>query len=177
MPINPGTYTLAANAPGMESSPVTVTVAEGAKQTVLLSLRVPAPVVVEPAPAEHEEPVSHGHSGVLAAGWTSLAVGVAGLAVGTVFVALNHSELSDAEGLCSNNVCLPSKKGTINSDESSASTDSALAWVGYGVGAVGVLAGGALLWAGMRASSGTPAAAATVVPVLGPRMTGLQVIF
>jgi hypothetical protein len=177
MPINPGTYTLAAKAPGLEASPVTVTVAEGAKQTVLLSLRGLAPVVAETAPEAPAEPVSHGHGGVLAAGWTSLAVGVAGLAAGTVFVVLNRSELSDAEGFCPNNMCPPSKKGTIESDTSSASTDATLAWVGYGVGAVGVLAGGALLWAGMRSSSGAQPAGATIVPIVGPRMTGLRVTF
>jgi len=182
MPINPGTYTLAAKAPGAEASPVTVTVAEGAKQTVLLSLRaLLAPVMAETAPEGQGEPVvSHGHGGVLAAGWTSLAVGVVGLAAGSVFVVLNHSELSDAEGLCSNNVCPPSKKGTIESDASSASTDSSLAWVSYGVGAAGVLAGAALLWAGMRSSGGPPeppTSSATVMPLVGPRMTGLKVVF
>jgi hypothetical protein len=181
MPINPGTYTLAATAPGMEASAVTVTVAEGAKQTVLLSLKAPAPIAAEAAPEGAEAPGgAHGHGGVKTAGWISLAVGVAGLAAGTVFLVLNHSEQSSADNFCPKNDCPLSKQGTIDSDENSAKSDATLAWVGYGVGAVGVLLGGALLWAGTR-SSGSPSdqapAAATFVPVIGPRSAGLRVAF
>jgi hypothetical protein len=116
---------------------------------------------------------------VKAAGWVSLAVGVAGLAAGTVFLVLNHSEQSDADGLCSKNECPLSKQGTINSDENSAKSDATLTWVGYGVGAVGVLLGGALLWAGMRSSGSTSDQPTTtaVVPVIGPRSAGLRVAF
>jgi hypothetical protein len=179
MPINPGSYTLAATGPGTEASPVTVTVAEGAKQTVLLSLKAPAPLVAEVAPEGVDAPGAHGHGGVKAAGWVSLAVGVAGLAAGTVFLVLNHSEQSDADGLCSKNECPLSKQGTINSDENSAKSDATLTWVGYGVGAVGVLLGGALLWAGMRSSGSTSDQPTTtaVVPVIGPRSAGLRVAF
>jgi hypothetical protein len=179
MPINPGTYKLAATAPGLETPPVVVTVAEGAKQTVLLTLKPPAPLVAE-TPQEAPEPPAEGHGGVKTAGWISLGVGVAGLAAGTVFLALNHSELSAAEGLCSNNVCPTSKEGTVKSDASSANTDAALAWVGYGVGAVGVLLGGALVWAGSRSSAPAPdqpAPAAAIVPFIGPRSAGVQVTF
>jgi hypothetical protein len=180
MPINPGTYTLVATAPGLEAPPVTVTVAEGAKQTVRLTLKPPAPAVVE-TPQEAPPPPTQGHGGVKTAGWISLGVGVAGLAAGTVFLALNHSEMSTAEGLCSaNNSCLASREATVKSDASSANTDAAVAWVGYGVGAVGVLLGGALIWAGSRSSAPAPdqpAPAAAIVPLVGPRSAGLQVTF
>ena len=96
---------------------------------------------------------------------------------GTVFLVLNHSEQSSADNFCPKNDCPLSKQGTIDSDENSAKSDATLAWVGYGVGAVGVLAGGALLWAGMRSSSGAQPAGATIVPIVGPRMTGLKVTF
>jgi hypothetical protein len=181
MPINPGTYTLAATGPGLEASPVTVTVGEGAKQTVLLSLKgAAAPAVVEAAPSVAETPAAQGHGGEKAAGWISLAVGVAGLAAGTVFLVMNHSEESSADGSCNPSHCPDSVKPTITSDENSASTDATLAWIGYSVGAVGVIVGGALLWAGTRSSSPSsdqPAATATFVPVVGPRSAGFRIVF
>jgi hypothetical protein len=181
MPINPGTYTLSATAPGAEASPVTVTVGEGAKQTVLLSLKeVAAPAVVEAGPTAAETPAASGHGGTKTAGWISLAVGVAGLAAGTVFLVMNHSEESAAAGACNPSHCPDSVRPTITSDENSASTDGTLTWVGYGVGAVGVIVGGALLWAGMRSSgpsSDQPAATATFVPVVGPRSAGFRIVF
>jgi hypothetical protein len=182
MPINPGTYTLAATGPGLEAAPVTVTVAEGAKPTVLLSLKALAPRVATEAEVEAPAPsaeTSQGHGGVKAAGWVSLAVGVAGLAAGTVFLVMNHSEESDATGACSPSHCPDSLRSTVISDENSASTDATLAWIGYGVGAVGVIVGGALLWAGSRSSGSSeqPAATAAFVPVIGPRSAGFRVAF
>ena len=38
------------------------------------------------------------HSGLLAAGWVGIGVGVAGLVAGTVFVIKNHSDRNDANG-------------------------------------------------------------------------------
>ncbi len=180
MPINPGTYTLAATGPGTEAGPVTLTVAEGAKQTVLLSLKTPAPAVAVPVTdgAQSEGAASHGHGGLRAAGWIGLVIGAAGLAAGTVFVVLNHSETADATSLCSNDKCAQSKQSAVASDQSSANTDAAVAWVGYGVGAVGILTGAALLWAGSRPSApAAEPATARVVPMFGARSVGLRVAF
>ncbi len=176
-PIDPGTYTLAATSPGAEAAPVTVTIAEGARQAVLLSLK---PLVATAAPeplgasAADQTPASGGHAGLRAAGWIGIVVGAAGVVVGSIFVAKNHSDRGDANALCQNDRCPASKQAAVESFDSSANTDGTIAWVAYGVGAVGVLTGAALLWSsGKRATPQT----GQVVPWVGPRSAGLTVAF
>jgi hypothetical protein len=176
-PIDPGTYTLAAKSPGAEAPPVTVTIVEGARQAVLLSLKpvvTAAPEPLGPAAPADATPSSGGHAGLRAGGWIGLAVGVTGIVVGSIFVAKNHSDRGDANALCDGNRCPSSNKTAVDSFDSSANTDETIAWVGYGVGAVGVLAGAALLWSsGKRAGPQT----GQVSPWVGPRSAGLTVAF
>ncbi len=108
-------------------------------------------------------------------GWVGIGVGVAGLALGTVFVIKNHSDRNDANGLCGANGCPESKRSEITSFDRDASSAATLSWVSYGVGAAGIVTGAALLWF----SHGKPATpqSGQVIPWFGARAMGVRVTF
>ena len=179
-PINPGSHTLAARSPAATAEPVTVAVAEGARETVTMTMK---PLAVAESAAEppvandlppSEEPASN-HAGLRAAGWIGLGVGVAGLAAGTFFVIKNHSDRNDANGLCGPTGCPDSQRGQIAAFDSDATTAGTLAWVSYGVGAAGIVTGGALLWLGH--GKPTKAQSGQVSPWFGARAMGVRVTF
>jgi hypothetical protein len=179
-PINPGSHTLAAKSATTTAEPVTVVIAEGAKQQVtltLIPLAPPEPVAQDgssPAATPTEAPPA-GHPGLRAAAWVGFGVGVAGLAAGTVFVVKNHSERNDANGLCGVQGCPESRRADIESFDRDANSASTLAWVSYGVGAAGIVTGAVLLWA----SHGKPTApqSGQIVPWFGARAMGVRVTF
>jgi hypothetical protein len=151
-PINPGSHTLQARSPSAAAEPFTVTINEGAKQSVSLTMRPVAAAVpvAEQAPAESvpaEEPAS-GHAGLRTAGWIGVGVGVAGLAVGAVLVIKNHSDRNDANALCGPAGCPDSKRSQIASFDDEANSAATLSWVAFGVGAAGLVTGATLLWLG-----------------------------
>jgi hypothetical protein len=179
-PINPGSHTLAVVSGSATADPVTVTVGEGAKQSVTLTLKPtavaeappqPATISTEPAAA----PPPSQHTGLAAAGWIGVGVGVVGLVAGSVFVIKNHSDRNDANALCGSNGCPESKRPEISSFDSDANSAATLSWVSYGVGAAGLVTGVVLLWA----SHGKPAAAQSgqVIPWFGQRAAGVRVTF
>jgi hypothetical protein len=180
-PVNPGSHTLAVTSNTATAEPVTVTVAEGAKQSVTLTLKAiasaePAPVATATAPAEAPpDSTPQPHSGVAAAGWVGIGIGVVGLAVGTVFVVKNHTDRNDANGLCGPSGCPDSKRSQIESFDSDANSAATLSWVSYGVGAAGLVTGTVLLWV----SHGKPTApqSGRVIPWFAARAMGVRVTF
>jgi hypothetical protein len=179
-PINPGTHTLAVTSATATADPVTVTIAEGAKQTATLALKITAVAeqTAQPtAPAEvtPEAPPAPHHSGLTTAGWIGVGVGVAGLVVGTVFVVKNHSDRNDANALCGAGGCPESKKPEITSFDDSASSAATLSWVSYGIGAAGLVTGGVLLWLG-HGKHAAPQSG-QVTPWFGTHATGVRVTF
>jgi hypothetical protein len=181
-PINPGAHTFAVTSAAATADPATVTIAEGAKQSVTLTLK--ATIAAEqpsssqptaPVGDATPEPAPPHPSGATTAGWIGVGVGVAGLVAGTVFVVKNHSDRNDANVFCGSSGCPESKRSEISSFDSSANSAATLSWVSYGVGAAGLITGGVLLWIG----HGKQAAPRTgqVVPLFGTRSMGVRVTF
>jgi hypothetical protein len=179
-PVDPGSHTLAVTSSSATAEPVTVVVAEGAKQAVTLTLKAiaaaePAPQEVAPLPEVVPDTAPVRHPGLAAAGWVGIGVGVAGLVAGTVFVIKNHSDRDDANGLCGPKGCPESKRSEIASFDHDASSASTLSWASYGVGAAGLVTGAVLLWV----SHGKPATAQSgqLMPWFGTRAMGVRVTF
>jgi len=128
-PVNPGPHRLAAHAPGRLPYRVEVTLAEGAHQTIEISLLPSAKN--DPTPSVNAKP--H-HTSTLAI--ALLAGGGVALAAGAVtgIAALNHkSDLDDA--------CHPGCPAKLSTDLDSFRRDRALSYVGFGVGLAAVGAG------------------------------------
>jgi hypothetical protein len=190
-PINPGQHTLAARSPTAESDPATVMVPEGASQAISLTLHPVAAAAsasaasvpaagpdATPAPSEPRES-SGGGGGLRIGGWIGIGVGAVGAVVGTVFVLKNHSDLNDANALCGSGACPQSKQPQIESLDSSASSAATLAWVSYGIGAVGLGAGVVMLVMSKGKSAPPPQAAglSSARPWVGPGSAGVTVAF
>jgi hypothetical protein len=180
-PINPGSHTLEAKSASAAADPVTVTVAEGAKETATLVMKsvasteplAGAPPAPEAPPAVAPE---SSHTGLRVAGWIGVGIGVVGLAAGTIFVIKNHADRNDANALCGTSGCPESKRSQIGSFDHSADQAATGSWISYGVGAAGLIAGAAMLWIG----HGKPAAAHSgqLTPWFGgPRAMGVRVAF
>ena len=180
-PINPGTHTLAVTSATATADPVTITIAEGAKQTATLVLNItavaeqPAQSTAPASEATAEAPPAPQHSGLTTAGWIGVGMGVAGLVVGTVFVVKNHSDRNDANGLCGAGGCPESKKPEISSFDDSANSAATLSWVSYGVGAAGLVTGGVLLLLG-HGKHAAPQSG-QVTPWVGRHAAGVRVTF
>jgi len=112
LPADPGQHAFKASAPGAVSDPVSLTVTEGAKQSVTLTLRASAAGApsaaaagVTPAgaglAAGNEPPaVDSTHAGGLrAASYVSFGVGAVGLGLGTFFLLKSGNTRSDANKL------------------------------------------------------------------------------
>jgi hypothetical protein len=147
MPVDPGKHVIEASAPGKKKWSTTVDVASGAR----VSVDVPALSdesqvgTAFPAPGtgvskEIETPSSGSSQRTLAIG--AGAVGVIGLAAGTLFGLKAKSTWSDADGKCAQHVNCSPDAVELGNDASSQAT---IATVGFAVGVVG-LAGAAVLW-------------------------------
>jgi hypothetical protein len=151
-PIDPGNHDVEARSGGRTLARSSISLTEAEHRTLELAL---TPVVASPAPPREHETSSRGWSRqtwALAAG----GVGVAGLgtALVTGLIALHKkSELAD--------VCHPGCPESSADDLSSYRTNRTLAYVGLGVGVVGVGVGGYLLL------SGTPSARHVAVGTSG----------
>lgn len=186
-PVNPGQHTLSARGSNAESETVTVTVPEGAARDVNLTMHALANASPQPLPAspaqgapqgtDHAEVEGGGQGGLRLAGWIGVGAGVVGAALGTLFVVENHSDLNDANALCGGAGCPLSKKGQIDDYDSKASTDSALAWVSYGVGVAAAGAGVVMLVMGRGKGAPGPQSAGLggVRPWVGPGSAGMTI--
>jgi len=199
LPVDPGSHTFQAASAGLRSEPVTVSVTEGGKDVVTLTLRAApgtsAPVSdaapgptgttsVSQAPAstaltsttappagttEHES--SGGPSGLKVGGYVALGVGVVGVGVGTLFLLQSKSKKSDANNLCNlaNGGCPLSKKSDVDALDRDYKSAGTLSVVGYAVGGAGLIAGAVLLF-----SSGSQhTESAGLTPFIGPQSAGV----
>ena len=94
-------------------------------------------------------------------------VGVAGLALFTVFGLMDNSTYSDLQGACPHNVCPPGKQSEVDSGR----TQQTVANVGLVVGAVGVAAGATLFVLSLSPKSSPAAATGSIV---APGYLGLK---
>lgn len=147
-PTDPGTHQVKATAPGFTDATQSVQLTAGGTGAVTLTLTanaaaVPAavpsvtPAAATPTPAQPEQPApaSQGHSRTLPI--VLLAVGGAGLVVGTGFGVLALGTKSSLDSACSNKTCPSSSQSNINS----LSTQAWVSNIGFGVGIVAAALG------------------------------------
>jgi len=194
-PMNPGEHAFEATAPGMLPASQRITVAESAKETVVLTLQAsgeasapPAAAPVGPVqPAAGPDPSADTGSGsgsLKIPAYVALGVGVAGAAVGTVFLLSASSDSSEADdkfdacvGSAADKTCRdPDAQQEIENLDESAASSKTLSFVGFTVGAVGIATGVALLLIDGGGGREQPSAAKTrsLTPVLGYRFVGLS---
>lgn len=133
-PVEPGEHRIEATAPGVPPVTRTVTVAEGAEETVSLAIGRPAP---EPPPP----PIPSEEEGSLVPALVAFGVGAAGLGVGSVTGILALSKASELKDQCDGNRC----PAALETDRDAVDTLSTLSTVGFVVGGVGVATGIVLL--------------------------------
>jgi hypothetical protein len=198
-PMDPGQHTVTATATGYKAAPATVTLKDAGSGSVVVKMEVDptataaspppasepgpgAPIVSSPsgAPPSDTGPAKSG-SGMRVASYASFGVGVAGLALGTVFVLKSSGHRKDADALaeelaCNGDSCVgtsteQSKLDQLDSDAKSAQT---LGIVGYAVGGVGIAAGVTLF---ILSSKKAEPKSAFVAPYFGPGAVGVHGAF
>jgi hypothetical protein len=201
LPVDPGSHTFVAAGTDLKSDPVTVSVTEGGKDTITLTVK-PAPGTQAPdaavvaagtqpaaaattagaappaatstaPPGTQPSSASSGSSGMKIGGYVALGVGVVGVGLGTVFLLQAKSKKSDADNLCnlSNGGCPLSKKSDIESLDNSYKSAGTLSVVGYGVGGAALITGVILLVASGGQHTESTAA---VTPWIGYQSAGVS---
>jgi hypothetical protein len=144
-PVNPGAHTVQGKR-GAELVSATVNVDEGGRAQATLRFTAPLPAAAaappEPAPAAQtpaaQAPVARHGNTQRTAGWVSLGIGGAGLAVGGVTGILLVSKHGALDGYCNNGVCDPSKRSDVNSFNTLRTISGATLIAGAVVAGVGV---------------------------------------
>jgi hypothetical protein len=172
---DPGTHKITAIAVGFENSNAEVTLAEGAKETVTLTL-----VPVAKTEAAHAAPVSTPAAEPADTGkkkslsplvYVGFGVGGAGLIVGTVTGILSMSATSSAKEHCTGNLCQPAAQDDIDSAKLFAN----IANIGFGVAILGTGLGiVGLVTSGGGSEPGPSTTALRIEPLLGPRFVGAR---
>jgi hypothetical protein len=189
-PADPGQHTLQATGNGLTSEPQTVTLKEGGVATVTLQLKPTAsaapvvpPLTPEPAPAPatsttaalDTSDVGKSGNGLRTASYVAFGVGVAGIAVGTVFALKASSKYSDGNALCNGqDPCELSSADAAQREQLGKDGDSAktMSIIGFVAGGVGVAAGTTLfILSGKKESE---PARAGVHPWIGLGSVGLR---
>ena len=170
-PADPGAHVLKATAPGWASRDVNIQIAEGSSETatVVLDQRIETPD--QPHVDQDTGPGPETKRGTSVLPWVAIGVGVAGLGAGTFFMIQNRSARDDANALCGDGPCPAARRSEIQALDSDADTAATLSWIGYGVGAAGIIAGAALLVVNKTSSSKT--AGTSVQPWVGAGSAGL----
>lgn len=161
LPVDPGTYTLTAKAPGRISWTTSVTVDQTAKdQTVEMPALVELPLPPPPKP----KPVatSHGKRRFKGATIGLSVAGVGGLGIGIVLGLHAKSLAADADAICPHAACLDPGALDLNKRARSSATYANVALIGGSA----ALVGAAVLW-----WIGRP----TVRPVVERQQVGLVV--
>jgi hypothetical protein len=184
-PLNPGSYEFQAFAEGAQSTPSTLMLREGAKETVVLTLQLtntPAPkpqgqssTLMSPD-ASTDRPSdgqgARGPSGLRIASYVSLGVGVVGLGAGTVFALSSSSKRSEADDICSQEgefSCPENRRAEVEQLDSDADSASTMSIVSFIVGGVGV-AGGVTLY---FLSADKKSTSASITPWVGFKSAGV----
>jgi hypothetical protein len=183
-PVDPGQHQYQATNGQATSDLVTVDAKPGTKQTVELELKAHAAAPPPPPPGAAPTPVAPvgapapppttdapasggGADGLRVASFGLMGVGVAGLAVGTVFLIQGGGTQSDADQLanerCPTTACDPTSQAAIEKKDADAASQKTL-------GVIGLAAGGALAATGvvLFVLSGNEQEAARLRPGITP---------
>lgn len=190
-PLDPGNYEFQAFAQGAQSAVSHLSLQEGAKETVVLTLQAgsapqPEPaaaaVVATPpsdrAAAQDTGTQAHGgSSGLRLASYASLGVGAVGLGLGTVFALKAKSKRDEANGICDltgSFSCPEDRRDEVEQLDADADSAKTLATVGFIAGGVGIAAGATLFFLSSSGGSEVEAAGVAVTPWVGFRSVGLN---
>jgi hypothetical protein len=183
LPLDPGDHTIEASAPDHKPWHTTVQVPNdpGGAAVQIPPLEpmpiapAPIPLGTTPLPATPVVAPAAPGSGRAIGIWTGGVIGVAGVAMGTVFGVLTFQERSNAKSLCPSGVC---KAGGMD-DIHQAYTDATISTVAFSVGAAGALLATYFLLQGSGGSASSGAAAhpptVMVAPAVSPRDVGFTV--
>jgi hypothetical protein len=140
-PTDPGTHTIEASAPEYLALTKTVTLSEGESSTLALTLEPdPAAKKKEAPPPAPEKPVASG-STKRTLGYVSIAVGGAGVILGSAFGLMAMSKRNDLDKSCQSKICAPSEQDKLDA----ARLQGTVSTVGFVVGGIGLAAGATLL--------------------------------
>lgn len=159
--LNPGQHEVTAKAPGCHPASETITVAEGERVSVKLTLK---PLAEDsPLVDTEDEPqilLLEEDSTDETLGWVSLGIGAAGLVAGSVLGVLAMSQERDLQTSCPNGRCPPEASGDLDRANALALGST----IGFGVGILGLGVGSYFLFlkptpspaAGVRAPRPAP---------------------
>jgi hypothetical protein len=179
-PTDPGTHQVTATAPGYLQAQSYVTLTEGGRQELTLSLvQDPNPVApnaapaAAPAPTQTQGPISQPppapESKPKTAAYVLLGVGAAGLATGAVTGFMALSKKNDLD--CPDKECPPGKE---QDNLDSAKSLALVSTIGFGVGLAGAVVGTILLVSGGKSESPQAATLPFTRPYVRGNTIGLE---
>ena len=175
LPVDTGTHEITASAPGRLDRHVSVQVLGLAdtKEVTILALEDAPASPIASFDSSPEPNVSNHSTGKKAAGFVVGGVGVAALAVGTVFGVEALQKRHDSDASCSGDTCRTQAGVNLNED---AQRFANIADVGIGVGIVGLVVGTYLVLTsgGSRPVPAATAVGSSVLPALGTRTSSLE---
>lgn len=171
-PVDPGAHVLGATASGYKpAAEVRLNIAEKASENASLVLDTPAPAEVATTTTTGVKPA--GPSGFRKVSpFIAFGIGAAGIAVGTVFLFKNRGDRDDADAICVGGKCPSARRKDIEDLDKSADQAQTFSLIGYGVGAVGIIAGAVLLIVN-RSSTSETKTGVSVTPWLTANSGGL----
>ncbi len=185
-PLDPGQYEFVAQGPGLISSTQTLTIGEGAKETVLLTMRADptAQTSLATGGAGSTQPSDGSGSGqgMKIAGYSLLGLGAVGAGLGTFFIVKGSADLKDSDQMftafpgCATSTCTDEEQETIDDIEEldqSGTRKMNTGIVFAAVGGTALITGTVLL---LLAPKKSPTQAA-LRPWFGPQSIGLSGTF
>jgi hypothetical protein len=191
-PEDPGTHTYKGTATRMDSAPSTITLKEGAHESVVLTLNaVAGPADAAPAGGatkasagfaadnEGDAPSSSRGPGMRIAAITGIGLGAIGVGVGTYFLVKSSSTQKQADDLfnaceAANNCDQPEISDAVNNKDNSASSQRTAGVATTIVGGAFLVTGITLLIVDLSSSHPAPAQGAALTPLLGLNFAGLS---
>jgi hypothetical protein len=170
-PTDPGKHVIRVSGEGWSGDETTVTLAERASQTVALKVTRQSAPATDPPSAEEKPPAPRA-SKVSPLSIAAFGVGVAGIAAGTFFLFKNRSDRGDANSLCHGSACPADKRSKIEELDGKANDAALISWIGYGVGAAGIITGTTLLL--LRRGTASPPTKGSITPWVGVAAAGLE---
>jgi hypothetical protein len=162
-PVDPGKHEYQAFAEGMESAPTNVSLKEGVRETVVLTLS-PTEPAAEPGAGDPAKPAPNarsggtfdastsdsgdGMSGMQIGSIVGFGVGAVGIGLGTFFMISSSSTRADVDSLfedCIRNGCTPAQEQVVEDTDADADGQRTLGVASFVVGGLGVATGITLL--------------------------------